>query len=126
MIRMHRLLVAVVVSLSAHVASAAELAPQVRAEVERLLGALGSSGCEFNRNGTWYNAVEAQAHLRKKYDYLLKKEMISTTEEFIDKGGSESSRSGEAYQVRCPGTPSQSSATWLRTTLTRLRAEMKP
>jgi hypothetical protein len=35
----------------------------VRAEVDALLGKLESSGCQFNRNGSWHSAAEAKAHL---------------------------------------------------------------
>ena len=92
-----------------------------KAEIGRLLAALGSSKCEFYRNGSWHNAVDAQAHLTKKYEYLLDKGKITTTEQFIADGGSKSSMSGERYQVRCPDRPAEPSATWLTNELARLR-----
>ncbi len=50
--------------------TAAPLPPAARADVDALLTRLQSSGCEFNRNGSWYSGAEAKAHLLKKLDYL--------------------------------------------------------
>jgi len=55
-------------------ARSAELAQSALSEIDHPLGSLGSSNCRFYRNGTWYNASDAQAHLTKKYEYLRKKE----------------------------------------------------
>ena len=96
------------------------------AEIGKLLSALGASKCEFYRNGSWHDATEAQAHLTKKYEYLLDKGKISTTERFIADAASKSSMSGEAYQVRCPGRPAEPSAKWLGDELARLRQAPKP
>lgn len=100
---------------------AAELPANARSEVEQLLTALGSSSCEFYRNGSWHASSEAEAHLRKKYEYLLKKEMIGSAEAFIAKGATQSSMSGEAYQVRCPDGAAQPSSVWLSGKLQALR-----
>ena len=96
-----------------------------KAEIGQLLSALGASQCEFYRNGSWHSAADAQAHLTKKYEYLLDKGKISTTERFIADGGSKSSMSGERYQVRCPDRPAEPSATWLTNELARLRQKPK-
>ena len=98
----------------------------VGAEIGKLLSALGASKCEFYRNGSWYGAADAQAHLTKKYEYLRDKGKITTTEQFIADAGSESSMSGEAYKVRCPNHPAEPSAKWLSDELARLRQEPKP
>ena len=98
----------------------------VGAEIGKLLSALGASKCEIYRNGSWYGAADAQAHLTKKYEYLRDKGKITTTEQFIADAGSESSMSGEAYQVRCPNRPAEPSAKWLSDELARLRQEPKP
>ena len=94
---------------------------ETKTEIGHLLSALGASQCEFYRNGSWHDAPAAQAHLMKKYEYLLDKGRITTTERFIADAGSESSMSGERYQVRCPDRPSEPSATWLTNELARLR-----
>jgi len=85
---------------------AAELAPIARAEIDHLLDTLGRSGCEFYRNGTWYGAAEARSHLETKLGYLVKKNLVSTADEFVDLAATKSSMSGEPYQVRCaPAAP---------------------
>jgi hypothetical protein len=101
-------------------AYAAELPSAARAEITHLLDYLAASGCEFYRNGTWYNGADARAHLEKKFQYLLKKNLIKNAEDFIAKAATESSMSGEDYKVRC-GNDISASAGWLTAELTRLR-----
>lgn len=101
--------------------NAAPLAPQVRAEVDALLSALERSGCEFNRNGSWYAAKEARTHLLRKLEYLEGKNAVQRTEQFIDLAASASSSSGKPYLVRCgKGAPVESRA-WLTAQLAALR-----
>ena len=77
-------------------ASAAAPAPvPVRAEIDGLLARLQSSGCEFNRNGSWYSGAEAKTHLMRKLDYLDGKDLVTSTEKFIELGASTSSSSGK-------------------------------
>lgn len=96
--------------------------PAAQAEIDHLLGYLGGSGCEFYRNGTWSTATKARIHLQKKLDYLLKKDLVDSAEQFIERAASESSRSGEAYRVRCPGAAQTPSARWLADELARYRS----
>ena len=102
-------------------APAPELPPTTATEVERLLGLLGNSECRFYRNGTWYDGQEAQAHLRNKYDYLVKKRLIQTTEDFIVGAGEKSSMSGQPYKVQCTGQDAAFSGAWLRERLVEIR-----
>ncbi len=90
-------------------------------EIETLIAALGASGCEFQRNGSWYPAEKAQDHLRRKYDWLRERDMVASAEQFIERAGTKSSVSGRAYQVRCPGQAAVPSADWLRTRLREMR-----
>ena len=90
-------------------------------EIGQLLGYLERSGCAVYRNGSWYNASDARAHLEKKYRYLLDKGLVETTEDFIDRAATASSMSGKPYQVKCDGREPVSSAEWLTTELQRLR-----
>lgn len=108
--------------LVAAAAHAAPLPPAARAEVNALLTHLQTSGCEFNRNGSWYAGAEAKAHLLKKLDYLEGKDMVSTAEQFIERGASASSMSGKAYLVRCAGKAPVESAVWLKAELQQVRA----
>lgn len=92
--------------------NAAELAASAKEEIEYLFSHLESSNCQFNRNGTWYSAADAAAHLRKKYDYLAQKDLLTTTESFIEKAATESSVSGKPYKVKCDDTAETPSSAW--------------
>lgn len=102
-------------------AAAAEPSAVARGEIEHLLGHLERSGCQFQRNGSWYGAPEARAHLEKKYRYLLDKGLIGTAEDFIARAGSESSMSGKPYEVRCGSETPVTSKAWLSAELRHLR-----
>jgi hypothetical protein len=95
--------------------------PAATAEIDYLLAAMGNSGCEFFRNGDWSDAHKAQAHLGKKYQWLLARDRVTTAEEFIELAGTRSSLSGQAYAVRCPGAAPVSSGSWLTERLHRYR-----
>ncbi len=92
-----------------------------RKEIAGLMDALSESGCRFQRNGQWYGAAEARAHLQRKYDYLLKKRLVDSAEQFIERAASQSSLSGRAYQVQCPGQSPMQSADWFGRQLKALR-----
>ena len=53
-------------------------------EITYLLGFVANSGCEFFRNGSWYDGKKAEAHLRYKYEMLAAADRINTAEDFID------------------------------------------
>lgn len=116
------LLASIVLLAAAHAATATPLPPAARAEVDALLTRLQASGCEFNRNGSWYAGAEAKGHLLKKLEYLEGKDMVQTAEQFIERGASSSSMSGKPYLVRCPGKAPVESAQWLKTDLLAVRA----
>ena len=95
-----------------------------QAEIDYLLTYIEASGCKFYRNGTWYDAKRAQAHLRDKYEYLAGKDRIYTAEDFIEKAATKSSLSGWPYQVRCGGIEAVPTNAWLREVLARHRCLM--
>jgi hypothetical protein len=95
--------------------------PTVRAEVGYLLQQVEQSGCEFYRNGTWYDSKRAGTHLNDKYRYLVAKGQINTTEEFIERAATASSRSGSRYQIKCSGSAPMDSNRWLREALAAYR-----
>ena len=99
-------------------------APAV-AEISYLLTAMGASGCEFYRNGSWYDSPTAQAHLQGKYARLVSMDRIRTAEDFIDQAATRSSLSGKAYAVRCGQEASISSSSWLYGLLLRYRGAAK-
>jgi hypothetical protein len=95
------------------------------AEIDALLKRLRTSGCTFQRNGSWYEAPKAADHLQDKRAYFAKKGKLATAEDFIRLAATESSLSGKAYQVKCPDQAQQPSAHWLRAELGKLR-QTKP
>ncbi len=113
---------ALLLSALVTVSHAAELSPSVEREIAMLLDALGTSDCRFYRNGSWHSASDAQAHLTRKYEYLRKKKLIGSSEDFIADGGTKSSRSGEPYHVQCGRDTSLPSSEWLSAVLHRLRS----
>jgi hypothetical protein len=113
--------------LFASAAVAAPLPPAARAEVDGLLARLESSACEFSRNGSWYGAGEAKAHLLRKLAWLEDKGLVQDTEQFIERAASKSSISGEPYLVRCGNGAPVDSGAWLRAQLKAMRsAERAP
>jgi hypothetical protein len=112
------------ISLASELALAAP-SPEAKKEIAQLMDALSHSGCQFQRNGSWYGATEARAHLQRKYDYLLKKDKVDTSEQFIDRAASQSSMSGRAYRVKCQGKE-QDASVWFRGQLQKLRHMTAP
>ena len=92
-----------------------------QAEVAHLMAAVEKSQCKFNRNGSWYDAKAARAHLQKKFAYMDKRDLAPTTEKFIELGASTSSSSGKPYQMQCGGEKPVASASWLNEELARYR-----
>jgi hypothetical protein len=108
--------------LFAPLAHAASLSPAARLEIDTLLWKMQQSECAFNRNGTWYSADAAQAHLKRKLAYLVERDAVASAEQFIARAASKSSMSGERYQVRCGDHPPVPSRTWLEQELAKIRA----
>ncbi|MES2318081.1 MAG: DUF5329 domain-containing protein [Pseudomonadota bacterium] len=92
-----------------------------RAEVAHLMAAVEKSQCKFNRNGSWHEAKAAREHLEKKFDYLDKRDMVTTAESFIARGASTSSMSGKAYEMQCGTAKAVTSSAWLTEELNRYR-----
>jgi hypothetical protein len=94
---------------------------ETQREIAHLLTYLKNSNCEFNRNGTWYSPDKAVSHLNRKYQYLLKRGLIKSTEQFIDRAASKSSMSGKPYLVKCGESDTVESAIWFTEELLRFR-----
>jgi Family of unknown function (DUF5329) len=94
-------------------------------EIAHLFNALEASNCQFNRNGTWYSAKEASAHLQTKYKYLQDKDLVPSTEKFIERAATESSFSGKAYQIKCADNVVQASSPWFTGVLVKYRTGAK-
>ena len=117
---MYRILLILAALLTAPLAHAAP-STDARREIAQLIASLDGSQCRFQRNGSWYDGSDARAHLQRKYDYLLKRDLADTAEQFIERAASQSSMSGKAYRIRCPGQPEQTSAAWFGVRLQALR-----
>jgi hypothetical protein len=90
-------------------------------EINYLLQFVATSGCRFYRNGSWFDASAAQAHLREKYQFLAQANRIHSAEDFIEQAATKSSISGQPYQVSCGGAGPVTSSRWLQAVLAALR-----
>ena len=122
MIRLYRYAGAMLLALGLHGAASAAPDARAQAEIAHLLDYVATPGCQFNRNGSWHEGPEARAHLKKKYDYLVKRDLVTNAESFIAGAATESSMSGKPYQVRCEGGKAMASAVYLKEELARVRA----
>lgn len=111
------ILAALLAAPPAHAAPSAD----ARREIAQLIASLDGSQCRFQRNGSWHDGSDARAHLQRKYDYLLKKDLVDSAEQFIERAATQSSMSGKAYRIQCPGQPEQASAAWFSARLQALR-----
>lgn len=102
-------------------AASAEPDEPARTEIAHLLKYLETSGCQFQRNGSWHAPTRAASHLNQKYEYLLKKDRVASAEQFIERAATESSSSGKPYSVKCGDAAAVPSADWLRAELQRFR-----
>jgi len=116
--RLGRLLLCI--GLMAATASQADVPPAQAAEVEHLLRYLETSDCEMVRNGKTHSGADGASHVRRKYDHF--RDETDSTEKFLEMSATKSLRSGQPYEVHCPGHPPVPSADWLLAELQRYRA----
>lgn len=102
-------------------AFAATLSPVAQKEIAYLFSHMENSGCEFNRNSDWHVAADASMHLKNKYAYLLRFNLLSSAESFIVGAATQSSITSQAYLVRCPGAPVVESGIWFKSVLEKYR-----
>lgn len=119
---MHKSLTALLLAgvLATPNALAAALNTTVQNEVDYLFNYLKDSNCTFSRNGSWYSADEAVDHLTTKYNYIVRKGWLDTTEHFIERAATKSSISGKPYLVKCAEVQSNS-ADWFNQALAEYR-----
>jgi hypothetical protein len=122
MSRLHSTYLALVLLLASAGAFASPSESAIQAEIDALLQRLQTSGCQFNRSGSWYTSVEAQRHLRKKLQYLQERNLVKSAESFISLAASSSSVSGKHYMVRCGTSPAVQSKVWLEQQLAAFRS----
>lgn len=112
-------------ALAASAPVRAEVPAVAKVEIDHLLTYVGNSGCEFYRNGSWYDSKKGQAHMSDKYNFLRGTDMIHDTTDFIANAATQSSMTRLAYKVRCNGAEPVESAKWLGEELLRYRAASK-
>lgn len=97
----------------------------VQQEISYLIADVAASGCEFYRNGKWYDAVRAAAHLRDKYGNPFLFAHIARTEEFIDRVATRSTLSGADYAIHCKNAAIVPSSKWFLNRLAAYRIAAK-
>jgi len=115
-------LLAILVCANLWGTAAAAPPPAVKVEIDYLLQYVEESRCEFYRNGSWYTASRARAHLQLKYDHLLARDRVASAEDFIDRAATRSSMSGQPYRVRCADGIVHDAGDWFSDALARYRA----
>jgi hypothetical protein len=96
-------------------------ASQKDTEIEALLAHLKAlDGAIFVRNGDEHSAVDAESHLRMKWQRGGKR--IKTAEDFIEHCASKSSLSGKSYEIRFKDGKVRPAAEVLRNRLKELRS----
>jgi hypothetical protein len=99
--------------------------PAAQVEINYLLSVVANSGCEFFRNGTWYDGKSAAAHLQGKYQVLAAKGLIGSSADFIERAATRSSVSNREYAIKCEGSATVSSHAWLTELLVHYRESRK-
>jgi Family of unknown function (DUF5329) len=123
---MKRIAPCLILMLSGSFTAAQAVEPALtKQEIAHLFTVLEASTCQFQRNGTWHSAKDATTHLQTKYKYLQDKDLVPSTEMFIERAATESSFSGKAYQIKCGDSVTQSSASWFFAALYKYRNPKK-
>lgn len=99
--------------------AAADVPAEQKPEVDHLLHYVKSSSCQFERNGEIHDGVDAESHIRKKYDFF--RGQIETTEQFIEWSATKSTISGRYYRVKCADADWKETRDWLLKELANFR-----
>jgi hypothetical protein len=95
------------------------LDPQTKAEIDKLITFVQTSGVRFIRNGQEYSGAEGAQHLRDKL--ARAGDRVKTTDDFITGIASKSYLSGQPYLVKFPDGHTQPTGDWLRAHLAEIR-----
>ena len=93
----------------------------MKTEINHLLNYVKTTKCTYIRNGTKHNGIEAEKHIKAKYDHYKKE--ITTAEDFIRLSATQSLISGSKYYIKCPGSSKVESGKWLLTELKKFRVK---
>jgi hypothetical protein len=113
---------AVVLSVCAAVARAADLSPVEARQIEALIGMVERlTDAAFIRNGRPYDAATAAEFLRRKWRH--RETEVYSADDFIEQVASSSSTTGLPYLVRFSDGREIPCSAFLRTELKRLRKQ---
>ncbi len=88
-------------------------------EINHLLAFVANTTCQYERNGSVYDGVRAEQHIKRKYEYF--KEKINSAEDFIKYSATKSTMSGKRYKIHCENIATQNSSDWLLNELKKYR-----
>ncbi len=88
-------------------------------EINHLLEFVASTSCQYERNGSVYDGVRAEQHIKRKYEYF--KDKIISAEDFIKYSATKSTMSGRHYKIHCDNIAIQNSSDWLLNELKKYR-----
>ena len=91
--------------------------------IQYLLDFVKTSECIFIRNNKEHTAVEAAAHMQRKYEHYNDK--IKTPEDFIRLTATKSLMTGKLYYVRLKDGKKFTSEAWLHQALEAYRQKQK-
>jgi len=91
--------------------------------IQYLLDFVKTSECIFIRNNKEHTAVEAAAHMQRKYEHFNDK--IKTPEDFIRLTATKSLMTGKLYYVRLKDGEKLTSEAWLLQALEAYRQKQK-
>lgn len=102
---MHKLILLTLLMLPGMVAA------DTQQEIDHLLDFVANTACQYDRNGTLHNGMEARNHINMKYEYYKKK--VKTAEDFIKYSATKSKLSGRKYKIHCPDAKVINANDWL-------------
>jgi hypothetical protein len=88
-------------------------------EINHLLEFVANTTCQYERNGSVYDGVRAEKHIKRKYEYF--KDKINSAEDFIKYSATKSTMSGKQYKIHCENIATQNSSDWLLDELKKYR-----
>jgi hypothetical protein len=105
-------------------AAAARQAGDLDGTIQHLISYVRKSDVTFQRNLTRHGAIEAAAHIEKKYEYFRDK--IETPEEFIELCATASLMTGKPYLIIDRQGNEMPAGAWLNAELVRYRVQNSP
>lgn len=106
-------------SLVSYSSAAAMQAGEPEATIQHLIAYVSGSDVMFERNFSRHNAIEAAAHIERKYQHY--RDRIESPEQFIELCATDSLVTGKPYLIIDGQGNAMPAAEWLNTELLRYR-----